>query len=109
MLPKRRFKYHCNVCGYEDWRSNMINGCRLCTNQVIVKGVNDIATTDSWMTKFLKNKDDAYKYSKNSHTKVEVVCPDCGNTKMVDLYNLYKTKKVACPCQDGWSYPRECW
>lgn len=104
---KRKFKYHCNICGYEDWRFSMGNQCRACTKQIIVKGINDIATTDPWMMKYLANKEDAFKYSKNSKVRVEVICPDCGKNKTVELCNLYKMKKVSCSCQDTWSYPNK--
>ena len=106
-LTKRKFKYRCNICGYEDWKDNMTRGCRLCTNQIIIKGINDIATSEPWMMKYLTNQNDAYKYAKTSKVRVSVTCPDCGKTKTVELCNLYKMKKVSCSCQDTWSYPNK--
>lgn len=46
---RRMYKYHCNICCYEGWReehSFKTDNCPCCSNQRIIKGVNDITTTD---------------------------------------------------------------
>ncbi len=47
--------WKCHVCGYE-WRAKVNNrdngrGCPLCSNKVVVKGRNDLATTDPEIAK----------------------------------------------------------
>lgn len=104
---KNLFKYHCNDCGYEDWRNSMVNRCRCCTNQIVVQGINDISTTAPWMMKYLYNLNDGYTHAKTSKSKVDVICPDCGMVHNIYLYNLFKTRKVACHCRDKISYPNK--
>lgn len=47
------YKYHCNVCTYENHieESSLLkgSGCTLCSGKDVVEGINDIATTDPWM------------------------------------------------------------
>lgn len=64
-----------------------------------------IATTDPWMMKFLKNKEDGYKYSHGSTKKVEVICPYCGKEKKIRVNHIYNCKGICCPnCGDGVSF-----
>lgn len=105
----------CVECDYEYWKTeytiNSGEGCPCCTKykKVIMKGINDIATTDPWMIKFLYNKNDAYKYSCCSNKKVYMVCPYCNKKTdhKILLSNLYKRKYVSCVCNDAISYPNK--
>lgn len=119
------YKYHCNKCGYENWKieTGMINrkydkknnnqiivgcggGCACCSNQVVVSGINDMATTAPWMIEYLANKEDAYKYTKSSQQLIEVKCPDCGRVKprKIKINTLYNTHSIGCSCKDGMSF-----
>lgn len=68
---------------------------------------NCIATTDSWMIPYFKNKEDAYNYSHGSNGKVFVVCPYCGREKEMMISNIYRYKGIGCTCGDGTSYPNK--
>lgn len=109
---RKGYYYKCNVCG---WRKGWIiesnlkqgGGCSCCGGITIVKGINDVATTNSEIFKFLKNKDDAFKYSKGSHVKVEVVCPNCGalSSNKMAIKDIVRRKRVPCKCNGGFTYP----
>ena len=103
-------------CGNEDWvfeyslSSKQNCGCNVCCMppRKLVAGINDIATTTPWMTKYFSNPSDSKKYFKFSKEKVDMRCPDCGrNHKNIRIGNVYKNKKLSCPCNDGWSYPNK--
>jgi hypothetical protein len=122
---KKYYQYHCNKCGYECgecykngehkeeyWveESNLINyGCACCCNQsqIVVSGINDIATTDAWMLKYFKNKEDGSKYTYGINKKVKVICPDCRREKFISLNKLYINKSISCLCSDKISYPEK--
>lgn len=114
------YKYKCNKCGYECgehykngvynkeyWINesglNSGNNCIFCSRQIVISGVNDIATTDKWMVKYLKNKNDAYKYSHYSDSSVEVICDKCGRikNKKMELSNIYKYNGINCICDSS--------
>ena len=105
------YKYHCNKCGAELWRveSNIKKGygCSCCSNQIVVKGINDIATTDNWMVKYFVNEDEIYKYTHGSGEVVLMKCPDCGYEKYDSIYNVFKYGFSCNKCGDGISYPEK--
>ena len=88
---------HCNV------------GCSCCNGAIVVPGINDIATTDPWMIKYLVDPEDAYKYTRSSAKKVKVKCPYCGRVKdkSITLNKLHRNQSVSCSCNDGISYPNK--
>lgn len=110
------YKYKCLNCGNEDWivdyslSDYQHCGCNACCipPKKIVKGINDIATTNPWMIKYFVNPDDATKYSKFSNARVDMKCPDCGRShNKKKIGDVYHNKNLTCPCQDGWSYPNK--
>ena len=108
----RRAAYRCRclIDGYifekKDYEIEK-SGCPVCAHIVTSKGINDSATTDSWMVKYFENSDDAFKYAKNSNIKVNMKCPYCGTLKEMRIADLNK-KGFSCPvCSDGISYPNK--
>lgn len=105
------YKYKCNKDFYEDWivENSLLKGigCSLCTNQTVVPGINNLATTDPWMADYLVDKEDTNKYTSKSGKKVKVKCPDCGRTKYIIISNLQKRHSISCICSDGKSYPEK--
>lgn len=77
--------------------------CSVCSGREITSETC-IATTDPWMVKFFKNKEDAYTHRSRSGAKIPVVCPYCGREKEMMISNIYKRKDIACICGDGISY-----
>lgn len=107
------YNYRCNKCSYEGWiiESSLLegSGCACCCSNphVVIKGINDIATTHSHLIKYFKNIEDAYTYTYASHKKVWVVCPDCGFEKEMKISDIYK-QGIACPrCSSGIKYPEK--
>jgi len=112
---KKYYKYLCRNCGYSDWKQEINfkdtvdSGCPCCSTPIrkVVKGINDINTTDSWMTKYFKNKEDGYRYTSCSNENICLICPDCGVEKYQKIYSL-KYNGFACECKtDGFSYPEK--
>ena len=89
--------------------SNLLkgSGCPLCSGRVIVKGINDLATTKPEILKYIVNKEDGFKYGKSSNKKVLMVCPDCQRTRNFSINQLDNLGKLPCKCGDGISYPNK--
>ncbi|HBJ1650338.1 TPA: hypothetical protein LA460_000242 [Clostridium botulinum] len=105
------YKYHCNNCGAELWMReydiNKKHMCSCCSNQTVVKGINDIATTHSQLIKYFVNIEDAYKYTYSSGTRIKMKCLNCGCEKDIKICDLY-TRGFSCSkCSDGISYPNK--
>lgn len=82
------------------------NGCPVCSNKIVVHGINDIATTNTWMIDYIVNEKDLL-LAKSSNKKILLRCPYCGNKKMGSLSNLYMRHAIGCACGDGVSYPNK--
>lgn len=78
--------------------------CPYCSNQRVLKGYNDIATTNPWMIDLGMSREDAEKYSYGSNNKVIVICPHCGKQKQTAISDLYNDKSIGCSCGDGIPY-----
>ena len=120
----KRYKYRCNKCGYEcgeHWNqkektykdefwiteSGILTknaGCACCSNKIVVKGINDIATTHPYLVKYFVNIEDAYTHTYNSHERVKVKCENCNNNKDMIVSNLYAYGVCCNKCNDNISY-----
>lgn len=110
------YQYKCNICGYDcsedsfwinEHRLKSGQGCSCCAGVKVVKGINDIATTDPWMVKYFVNIEDAYMHTRTSSLKVLMKCPICGKIKMLEPSHLL-LQGFGCPrCSDGISYPEK--
>lgn len=59
------------------------------------------------MVKYLKDKNDAFKYMKSSSKKILFKCTDCGYEKMLKINNVYN-HGFSCPiCGDKISKPNK--
>lgn len=104
------YVYLCPICGYIGERSEANfkagQGCAVCNgNKTVIKGINDIATTDPWMMEWLVNKEDSYVYKSQSHKEIYFKCPSCGCKKKRRIDHFYK-ERLGC-CSDGLSYPNK--
>jgi len=83
-------------------------GCSYCCIPAKKVGLtNCLATKRPDLIKYLKNKDDGYKYTRCSYVDIIVKCPECGNEKNMKISNL-STKGFSCnKCGDGISYPEK--
>ena len=108
------YKYRCNNCGYENgWMNEqkIMNNtnCACCCKppKIIIAGINDVNTTHPHLVKYLKNKEDAFKYSYSSNLKLKFICPDC-KTEKTDTLNNITTNKFSCKkCSNSVSYPEK--
>lgn len=73
----------------------------------VVKGFNDLATTNPEMIKFLVNKEDAYLVTSNSTKKIKLKCPNCEKEKIMSLNRLYCYGICCSFCSDGISFPEK--
>lgn len=81
--------------------------CPVCANQKIENGVNDIATLRPDIVKYLKYKDDAFKYQPYSKKRILFKCDNCGCEKEYEI-NTVSSFGFSCPfCSDGISYPNK--
>lgn len=113
-ISRKYYKYHCNVCTAELWmeEGNIKRGsnCACCSrssNKTVIKGINDIATTNPELIKYFVNIEDAYTHTYSSNKKVLLKCPDCGFKKEMIIANLYKQGFGCIICGDGISYPEK--
>lgn len=102
----------CNNINHPDYytQANVYYGgskCPVCANKKIIKGINDIYTTDMWMVKYFANKEDSMKYSKCSGKKVLFKCPDCKESKLIKISTVYINRGIGCSCGNGVSYPNK--
>ena len=91
---KTRILVRCKIDGYE-WNADprkLLRGtkCAVCSNRVVLSGVNDIATTHSDFVKYFKNPVDATKYVAGSEKSINAVCPMCGYEKNIKICNLIR-------------------
>lgn len=98
----------CEDCNYHSRiRTQMLlektYECPICKNgkENINYGENDIKTINPVLYECLKDKSVANKYTINSRTKADFICPSCGKiikNKSIDNVNRQGLK---CKCQDG--------
>lgn len=109
---KKRYKYLCLKCGYmngiiEEYHITAGVGCACCAGKIVVKGINDIPTTDPWMVPYFQGGYEEAKIYNHCNTKrLLFKCPDCNSIMKQEttIANLYTHKGVKCPiCSDGYS------
>ena len=111
----RSYKYKCLICRNEDIINeyNLINnhnGCNVCCSpsKKVLKGYNDMWTTNPELAKLLTNPNDGYKYTQNSHNKVDWKCSVCGTIIKNKRISMVYDQGLSCPkCSDGVSYPEK--
>ena len=112
-IRRKWYEYHCNKCTHNDWtnENHLLRGCgcNCCCYppRKVVKGINDIATTNPEMASYFVNEEDIYTHTYCSNDKVLLKCPDCGFVKLMKISLLY-TQGFGCnKCSDGISYPNK--
>lgn len=84
------------------------NSCKVCLNQEIQRGVNDIATTHPHLVKYFHNVEDAYTHSIHSGKIVPLKCPDCGYERNDTKIDTFSSQGFSCPrCSDKITYPEK--
>ena len=110
---KRHIKYQCLECGQINERisGNFEKfGCPVCSNRIVVKGINDITTTAKWMIPYFQGGEyEASLYTKSSRNKINPICPFCNTVlnKKMSIDQIYRQKSIGCICGDKNSYPNK--
>ena len=108
------YKYKCLNDGYigSTTQSNMKRNsgfCPVCTNNIIIEGINDIPTVAPWMIPYFKGGyDEAKLFGANSKEIRELQCPHCGKSKKTMIINVHQHKGFSCECSDKIPYPEKC-
>jgi DNA-directed RNA polymerase subunit RPC12/RpoP len=107
----KAYSYECVTCGdtrikTEDEIKN--NGCGVCSGRIVLKGYNDIWTTNPEFGIKLWNPEDGYKFTCGSNQKTDFRCLECGyKIKNKTIHKIFK-QGASCPrCSDGRSYPEK--
>ena len=107
----KAYTVKCNVDNhiYPTIESNLYNGhgCPLCTNQVVVKGINDMGTTNPKSLKYVVNIEDAYTHTFKSTKRIMFKCPHCGYEKKMKICDFTIDGFSCNKCGDGISYPNK--
>lgn len=109
----KMYVYECLICHCKDSKNitQVHNGvgCSVCAKRKIVKGINDIATTDPWMVGYFQNINDTYAYASNSSKKLLVKCKYCGRNRDApeSPNSIYRLHGISCPCRDKISFPNK--
>lgn len=112
----KKAQWMCKDC-YEPFSQKISNrtkcqGCPSCgkkrSGDKVVKGVNDIHTTNEYLSKRLANYEDGFKYKQFSAKRVDFKCLDCGEIiKNKQICNI-ANRGLFCPiCSDNISYPEK--
>lgn len=109
---RKFYNMHCNKCGWDGYISEHSidenRSCQCCSKEVIVSGINDIATTDKWAINYFVNKSDIFNYHNSSNSIVTMVCPICGQIyRNINIRNFFNNiHHLNCPCHKTYaSYP----
>ena len=103
--------HRCKIDGYE-WNAYPTHilrghGCPVCSNKVIIAGVNDLATVRPDLIDYFEDRHEAERHTIGCGCRVNVICPCCGHKKNMLIHHLVTTG-FACPyCGDGVSYPNK--
>lgn len=110
-MDNKKATLHCKKCDaiYELSKKSLrlYRGCSVCCGRKIVVGINDVATTDPDILKYLKNIEDGHKYSRGSIKKIDFKCPICGKIKRMQISNFFYFGFRCEYCSDNVSAPNK--
>lgn len=102
--------YFIGDCGHEflslpcnAFRTGRLN-CPYCCGRRVLKGFNDIWTTNPDVASKLKNSSDGYKYTICSNKQIEWECPDCGSIILKSPLKMSKNLSFCQKCSKLNSY-----
>lgn len=104
----------CKVCNHE-WNPvaakilHLKQGCPSCSNKVVnsYDCRNAIYYTEPNVVKYIKNKDDAFKYTRNSDKDIEFICDCCEHYEFKTISNVVNQGFSCSMCSDGIKYPNK--
>lgn len=101
----------CKIDDYE-WEYQPLEllqgqGCPVCSNHLIIPGINNLNTVYPEVVKYLTNPDDGLYMSPRNSKKISCTCPDCGYQRDMQVISLTKYGFSCKRCGDGISYPNK--
>lgn len=103
------YKAKCLKCGYiyTDYDYNFYKhvGCGCCNGKIVVKGINDMWTTNPDLAKLLADPNDGYKYTDSSSQKTDWKCPICKTLHRNKAIRNISKRGLSCLCSKSKSYP----
>lgn len=109
---KRGFLCKCVEDGYirhvEQYKlNNGTRACAVCDNKIVVKGINDIASTRPDLIIYIHDKTIIHNVTSGSDKDIDLECPICHNIKKGKIKDLSKYG-FSCPkCSDGRTIPNK--
>jgi hypothetical protein len=108
----KKYKYKCFKCGASDcwiYENHLLKGvgCSCCNGKTIIKGINDLETTNPELVKYFVNKNDPFISTAKSKKEYFMKCPECGKEKMYSTAQLSRFGFCCKYCSDGISYPEK--
>ena len=99
------------ICDNYEWEITEYNivkrGCPVCSNKIVITGINDITTTHPKLIHYFKYLKDAQTNTYSCTTRVNMICPQCGFEKIRKIDGLAR-EGFNCPkCGDGSSVPEK--
>lgn len=104
------YEYKClncnNINHISEGNLKLNKGCPICCkgSRKVVRGINDIVTTNPFLNSLMANKNDGYKYTQNSSKYLDWKCPNCGayilHRRIIDIHK----RGLNCPCSTNHSY-----
>lgn len=101
------------ICGHQ-WEAKISNRntneskCPYCSNNKVLKGFNDMWTTNPSLASLLLNPEDGYKYIEGSNVKLNWKCSQCSVIiRNRQSTSIIKSNYVCNNCSDGFSYPEK--
>lgn len=105
----RYVKYQCTICGYvgkmKKCHFNAGTGCRVCNGKEVLKGYNDVATTNPNLVDYFKDKPEAQRITAHSGKKIVTKCPVCGLEKQQRMCDITHRGYKCSICYGGVSTP----
>lgn len=109
---RKTYQYKCLNDGYigtiKEIHLRYGHGCPVCSNTKIIKGINDLNTTNPKLSNMLHNHNDGYKYTEQSNKQLDWNCPNCGKLIKNIPISRVRNNGLSCKfCSDGISYPNK--
>lgn len=105
------YKIKCLIDGYigQISETSLLKGvgCPVCSNNLVIKGINDITTTNPELIKYFNNEKEACLYSYGSKVELKFKCPECGYVKEMAITTLSHNGFNCNKCGDGIPYPEK--
>ena len=90
------------------WPGNLRKGegCPYCSGRYACTE-NDVYHNRPDLLRYFENEEDAKKYTVFSNQKVELICPECGSKKKMEISKLSEYGFYCDVCNDGVSFPNK--